>query len=109
MKILTSFFLFLLRLYARFISPFLGQNCRYYPSCSNYAYWLLEKQGFFKAFFAICLRILRCNGLFAGGIEYPVIKQNFVKNNLIYTRVIKPIFWLVPYKDKKFYLIKSII
>lgn len=102
--------LLILRAYKAFISPLLGQNCRYYPSCSSYACWLLENENFFKASLAIISRILRCNQFFSGGIEYPVIKKNIAKNNLLPNpKSIKfPSFWLVPYKNEKFYLIKNI-
>lgn len=102
--------LFVLRVYKMFISPLLGQNCRYYPSCSSYASWLLENENFLKASVAIISRILRCNQLFSGGIEYPVIKKNIAKNNLLPNpKSIKfPSFWLVPCENKKFYLIKNI-
>ena len=109
-KSMNFILLFFIRVYKAFISPLLGQNCRYYPSCSSYASWLLENENFFKASLAIMLRILRCNQLFSGGIEYPIVKKNIVKNNLLpNSKSIKfPSFWLVPYKNKKFYLIKNI-
>lgn len=110
MKALNHTFIAGIKLYQRFISPLLGRNCRYYPSCSNYAFWLLEKQGLFKAIFKICLRILRCNPLFIGGIEYPLIAIPSLKSTapkLARPKMIKAYFWLVPHKNK-FYLIKSI-
>ncbi len=59
------------RFYQKFISPVTIGSCRYYPSCSEYAIWQFETNGFFMAFFSSLSRILRCNKLFAGGIEYP--------------------------------------
>ena len=34
---MKTLLLFLLRAYQLLISPVLGQNCRFYPSCSHYA------------------------------------------------------------------------
>lgn len=36
-------------------------NCRFYPTCSNYALEALEKYGFFKGWYLAIKRILRCN------------------------------------------------
>jgi len=61
------------RFYQKFISPITVGSCRYYPSCSEYAIWQFETNGFFRAFFLSIARILRCNKLFAGGVEYPIV------------------------------------
>jgi len=61
------------RFYQKFISPVTVGSCRYYPSCSEYAIWQLETNGFFRALISSALRILRCNKLFVGGIEYPKV------------------------------------
>ncbi|MDD3465706.1 MAG: membrane protein insertion efficiency factor YidD [Campylobacterales bacterium] len=63
-----------IRFYQKFLSPLTAGSCRYYPSCSEYAVWQFETNGFWRAFFASLLRILRCNKLFSGGIEYPKIE-----------------------------------
>lgn len=59
------------RLYQKIISPITVGSCRYYPSCSEYAIWQFENNNFFYALLYSLLRILRCNKLFVGGIEYP--------------------------------------
>lgn len=64
------------RFYQKFISPVTVGSCRYYPSCSEYAIWQFETNGFLRALISSLLRILRCNKLFAGGIEYP--KAHFI-------------------------------
>jgi len=93
----------LIRAYRYFISPMLGNNCRYYPTCSEYAIWEFENENFFKAFVKTLLRILRCNQLFRGGIDYPVIKK---KINPVFGKKVKVIYWLVPKEKDKYYLIK---
>ena len=92
------------RFYQYFISPMLGQNCRYYPTCSEYALWEIECDSAFKAFFKSFFRILRCNQLFRGGIDYPVIKK---KIKPVYGVKKKIIYWFVPKENNKFIVIKA--
>jgi putative membrane protein insertion efficiency factor len=60
-----------IRFYQKFISPNLGSNCRFFPSCSNYTYQAIVKYGLFKGFKKGIWRILRCNPLSKGGIDLP--------------------------------------
>jgi len=89
--------------YQKFISPMLGSNCRYYPSCSEYAKIEFDQDTLPRAFAKSALRILRCNQLFKGGIEYPVIKKEIKPNILIKKTNIK--YWLIPTKKKHHYII----
>jgi len=52
---------YIIKAYAYLVSPFLGRNCRYYPTCSSYAHQSLEKHGILKGFFLITARILSCH------------------------------------------------
>jgi len=79
----------------------LPANCRYYPTCSEYAKWQFECNAPHKALLASTLRILRCNQLFEGGIDYPVIYfQPPPTHNSLgindFCGKIKVIYWLVP-------------
>jgi len=58
-----------IRVYKRVISPFLPAACRFYPSCSQYAYQALRKHGAIKGFYLAFGRILRCNPLNKGGYD----------------------------------------
>ena len=51
----------LIRLYRFFLSPIMGNQCRYHPTCSHYAEEAYEKHGFFKGTILTTYRILRCN------------------------------------------------
>ncbi|MFC1608270.1 membrane protein insertion efficiency factor YidD [Candidatus Latescibacterota bacterium] len=60
-----------IRFYQQLISPFLGETCRFHPSCSNYAISAIDKYGFVKGTIKAIWRILRCNPFNKGGIDYP--------------------------------------
>lgn len=47
--------------YRLFISPLLGPNCRYAPTCSAYAIEAIEKHGAIKGAWLGIRRILRCH------------------------------------------------
>ena len=59
--IFNYFFIFLVCLYKIFISPLIRGNCRFYPTCSDYAIQALKVHSFWKATLLIILRILKCN------------------------------------------------
>jgi putative membrane protein insertion efficiency factor len=61
--------LFLINLYKRYISPMLGDRCRYYPSCSTYFRIALERHGFFSGFALGFMRLIRCVPWCKGGID----------------------------------------
>jgi putative membrane protein insertion efficiency factor len=50
-----------IRGYTFLISPFLGRNCRFHPTCSAYALQAIERHGVFKGSGLSIWRILRCN------------------------------------------------
>ena len=50
-----------IRWYQRFISPLLGHNCRFVPTCSQYAIQALQLHGALKGTLLSVWRILRCN------------------------------------------------
>ena len=54
-------FILLIRFYQLFISPLLGANCRYTPTCSQYGMEAIKKYGPFKGGWMAIKRILRCN------------------------------------------------
>lgn len=50
-----------IRFYRKWISPMLGHNCRFTPTCSQYALEALETHGALKGLALSVWRILRCN------------------------------------------------
>ncbi len=53
--------IFLIRCYQKFLSPLLGNNCRFVPSCSQYAIEAITIHGAVKGTVLAVWRILRCN------------------------------------------------
>ena len=51
----------LIRFYRFFLSPFMGNQCRFHPTCSHYAEEAYERHGFFKGTLLTVIRILKCN------------------------------------------------
>lgn len=60
-RVLTYPLILLIRFYQQAISPYLGANCRYTPTCSAYAIQALQKHGLLKGSWLALRRILRCN------------------------------------------------
>lgn len=54
-------FIYLIRLYQKILSPVLGAQCRYTPTCSQYAVEALQKYGALKGSWLAFKRILSCN------------------------------------------------
>ena len=91
----------------QYVSRLLPGNCRYYPTCSEYAKWQFELNSVHKAFAQSGLRILQCNQLFAGGIDYPVIKYSPPKLLCLARKTPKIKYWFFPKRKKRFYVIKD--
>lgn len=58
---------FLIRIYQWTISPFLGNICRFYPSCSHYGAEAFEKHGVYRGLFLTLKRLLKCHPWHPGG------------------------------------------
>ena len=57
----------MLKLYKIFISPLLGHNCRFMPTCSEYADEAIKKHGILKGGWLALKRISKCNPFFGKG------------------------------------------
>ncbi len=64
----------LIRVYQIGISPWLGNNCRYTPTCSNYTLQALEEHGLFKGTWIGVKRISSCHPW--GGSGYDPVPKN---------------------------------
>ncbi len=79
MSLIKKILIINIKLYKLIISPFLGNNCRYLPTCSEYFIDSLNTHGVFKGTIKGIKRILSCHPIkFLGGGEGfdPVRKKN---------------------------------
>ncbi|MCL2229853.1 MAG: membrane protein insertion efficiency factor YidD [Treponema sp.] len=72
MKYITLIFI---RFYQYAISPHFPRVCRYYPTCSAYAYEAVSAHGFIRGCYMAAKRILRCHPFHRGGYD-PVPEEN---------------------------------
>lgn len=61
--------------YQFLVSPLLGNNCRFYPSCSSYAAESIESHGVIKGGCLSFRRLIKCHPFHAGGYD-PVPQCN---------------------------------
>ena len=59
----------LLRGYQLLVSPMLGQKCRFYPTCSNYAIEALKVHGAARGSWLAARRVCRCHPWNDGGVD----------------------------------------
>ena len=59
----------LIRGYQWFISPLLGNHCRFYPSCSQYAREAIERHGAVRGVWLAIRRVARCHPWNPGGVD----------------------------------------
>ncbi len=60
-----------IRVYQYTLSPFIGRQCRFHPSCSNYMILAIRKYGVMIGVVKGTWRVCRCNPFCTGGIDYP--------------------------------------
>jgi putative membrane protein insertion efficiency factor len=60
-EIIVFPFVFLIKVYQFLISPIIGKNCRFKPTCSNYALEALKKHGLILGMYYSIIRISRCH------------------------------------------------
>lgn len=97
----------MIRFYQCFLSVLKPPCCRFYPSCSSYAYQNFEKNNFFVAFWLSFLRILKCNPYFKGGFDYPKIHKKNLKlcQGKLQSRLK---FLYIPCSKNQFYMVKIV-
>jgi uncharacterized protein len=68
----------IIQCYKTLISPVLGNNCRFYPSCSTYSMEALTVHGVLKGSYLTVRRLLKCHPFHEGGID--PVPQKFGNN-----------------------------
>lgn len=66
--VMVKLFQYFIKLYTFLLSPILGKNCRFHPTCSAYAHQSLERHGVLKGLYLAITRIFSC---------HPYSKRNF--------------------------------
>ena len=66
---IKNIILTLIRVYQYTVSPVLGPACRFYPTCSEYAYQAIKRYGLFKGLSLSFKRLLRCHPFNPGGVD----------------------------------------
>tara|TARA_B110000444_G_C18766791_1_gene560418 strand:+ start:715 stop:960 length:246 start_codon:yes stop_codon:yes gene_type:complete len=81
MKIIKYIFIKIIKIYQLIISPVIGPNCRFYPSCSNYMIESIKEWGSLKGLFLGVKRITRCHPFGKSGND-PVPKKEDMNSRL---------------------------
>ena len=76
-KIFSNTLIIIIKIYKLILSPFLGNNCRYLPTCSEYFIDSLKEYGFFKGCTLGVKRILSCHPIkiLGGGDGFDPVKK----------------------------------
>jgi uncharacterized protein len=64
-----NLFVGLIRIYQKLVSPNMGANCRYSPTCSSYAAEAITRFGVIKGVWLAMKRVGRCHPLRDGGYD----------------------------------------
>ena len=86
MKLISLTLIFFIKIYKYLISPLLGQNCRFLPTCSEYAEESLKTHGLKKGLSLTFKRISKCHPIKllggSSGLDLVPKKEKFRKENL---------------------------
>lgn len=66
---LKTIFLLIIRFYQKVVSPLKPPTCRFYPTCSHYAFQAISKYGAVKGGYLALVRILKCHPFHPGGFD----------------------------------------
>ena len=66
---MTRLLIGIVRAYQLLLSPFLGQHCRFHPTCSQYAIEALREHGTWRGSLLATRRLSRCHPWHPGGID----------------------------------------
>ncbi|ACZ18940.1 membrane protein insertion efficiency factor YidD [Thermanaerovibrio acidaminovorans] len=61
--------LFSIRVYQIFLSPLLGRNCRFHPTCSQYAFEAISRFGVLRGIWLSAKRLVKCGPWHPGGYD----------------------------------------
>ena len=67
MNIMARILMWMITAYQVILSPFFGQQCRFYPTCSQYALEAINRHGAIVGSYYTMRRLMRCHPWHAGG------------------------------------------
>ena len=81
MKVISKILIGIIKIYKLFISPYVGNNCRYLPTCSDYFIESLNEYGLLKGIHLGTKRLLSCHPikLLGGGEGFDPVKNMKIK------------------------------
>ena len=83
MKLISLTLIFFIKIYKYLISPLLGQNCRFLPTCSEYAEESLKTHGLIKGLYLTFKMISKCHPIKllggSSGLDFVPKKKNVGK------------------------------
>lgn len=62
-------FIWLIKLYRKYISPMTPPSCRFHPTCSSYGLEAFQKHGAIKGLILTIIRISKCQPFHSGGFD----------------------------------------
>lgn len=68
-RLISASCILMIKAYRLLFSPVLGQNCRFSPSCSQYAIQAIQHHGVIRGSYLSSKRLLRCHPWCEGGID----------------------------------------
>lgn len=71
LSLLAAVGIWMVRQYQWWCRPWMGDHCRFYPSCSDYMILAVKKHGFLLGVPKGIWRICRCQPFHPGGVDYP--------------------------------------
>ena len=77
---MSYIFIKIIKLYQVTLSPLLGSNCRYQPTCSNYTIESIQKWGIFQGLLLSFKRIMKCHPLVSSGYDPVPNKHGKIEN-----------------------------
>ena len=76
---MRKLFIAIIKCYQFLLSPLLGQNCRFQPTCSEYALEAINRFGVIKGGYLSLRRLIKCHPFHAGGFDpVPEYSENEV-------------------------------
>lgn len=66
---MRSLLIFLVKAYRLILSPYLGGQCRFHPTCSAYALEAIDRHGALRGGWLTVRRLARCQPLCRGGLD----------------------------------------